>query len=315
MTTYNGERFLQEQLDSFLQQTCLPDELVVCDDGSHDRTIAILESFSSRAPFPVRIYRNNANLGYSKNFEKAGSLCTGDIIAFSDQDDVWDAQKLEKFAKIMTDDPEVGFIFCDADIVDEELNSLGFSFWNFHNISKTFAIFSKGELLDYFFNYDFILGAVTAIRKCIYTSLVPIPPSWVYDDWLPFASSVVSKVVKLPYEFNKYRKHINQSCGLRKINRSIIEKIIDNSYKDTRAHFFNKEIKWLNGFIYLYKNNLIDGTIMRKIDEVIFHCDKRANIPYNIMHRIPFILNEIISGRYHKFYKGWRSAFRDLISI
>ena len=93
MTTYNGEKYLQEQLDSFLGQNRLPDELVVCDDGSQDRTMAILESFSSRAPFPVRIYRNSAKLGYSKNFEKAGSLCTGDIIAFSDEDDVWDAQK------------------------------------------------------------------------------------------------------------------------------------------------------------------------------------------------------------------------------
>ncbi len=158
MTTYNGERFLQEQLDSFLAQTRLPDELVVCDDGSNDMTIEILEKFAALAPFPVRIYRNSTKLGHVKNFEKAGSLCTRDIFAFSDQDDVWDAQKLEKFAEIMTDDPEVGFIFCDAETVDEELNSLGMSFWNHYNIPKIFEVFSKGDFTGYFFKHLWVWG-------------------------------------------------------------------------------------------------------------------------------------------------------------
>ena len=313
MCTYNGEKYLQEQLDSFLGQTRLPDELVVCDDGSHDRTIDILEDFSARAPFPVRIYRNTANLGYSKNFEKAGALCTGDIIAFSDQDDVWDPQKLEKFAEIMTGDPEVGFVFCDAEVVDQGLNSLGFSFWDNCSLPKCFTIFSKGEFTNFFFTrYHCILGAISAIRSSVYTSLVPIPPLWAYDEWFPFGSSIITKIAKIPSKLNKFRQHGNQCFGIDKTGLNIIDAI---NYKNTRVRFLKKEIKWLYRIIWLYKNNFIDDRIMIELNDFVMHYDKRAHIPYNIMHRIPFVLNEIISGRYHKFSRGWRSAFRDLISF
>src|SRR6266851_3311364 len=96
MCTYNGERFLQQQLDSIAQQTLLPAELVVCDDGSTDRTIEILEDFASSAPFAVRIHRNETNLGYRANFMKCAMFCSGDFIAFCDQDDVWRPDKLAR---------------------------------------------------------------------------------------------------------------------------------------------------------------------------------------------------------------------------
>src|ERR1017187_10286490 len=89
MATYNGEKFLSKQLESFSCQTLMPDELVVCDDGSRDGTLAILEAYAAEAQFPVRIIKNDTNLGYSANFAKATSLCKGEIILFSDQDDIW----------------------------------------------------------------------------------------------------------------------------------------------------------------------------------------------------------------------------------
>jgi glycosyltransferase involved in cell wall biosynthesis len=94
MTTYNGERFLEEQLRSLTEQTTLPNELVVCDDGSTDRTPEILAQFAKRASFPVRIVINNHRLGWRENFLKAASLCSSDYIAFCDQDDIWLKEKL-----------------------------------------------------------------------------------------------------------------------------------------------------------------------------------------------------------------------------
>ena len=94
MTTYNGERFLEEQLRSLIEQTTLPNELVVCDDGSTDRTQEILAQFAKRASFPVRIVINNHRLGWRENFLKAASLCSSEYIAFCDQDDVWLKDKL-----------------------------------------------------------------------------------------------------------------------------------------------------------------------------------------------------------------------------
>src|SRR5262249_31567365 len=95
MCTYNGAEFLPAQWESILAQSRKPDEIVVCDDGSSDQTRALLEQFASGSAIPVTIQLNQTNLGSVKNFEQAIRLCTGDIIALSDQDDVWRSDKLQ----------------------------------------------------------------------------------------------------------------------------------------------------------------------------------------------------------------------------
>jgi hypothetical protein len=96
MATFNGEKFLRAQLDSLSRQTHLPDELVVTDDCSTDRTLKFLTDFQAAAPFEVRISVNARRLGYAENFLRAASQCKGDLIAFCDQDDVWMQNKLER---------------------------------------------------------------------------------------------------------------------------------------------------------------------------------------------------------------------------
>ena len=94
MATYNGARFIRQQLDSFARQILLPSELIVCDDGSTDSTVSIIDTFSRRAPFPVVVVNNPRRLGYTANFLQAAQMCQGELIAFSDQDDEWLPQKL-----------------------------------------------------------------------------------------------------------------------------------------------------------------------------------------------------------------------------
>jgi len=95
LATFNGAAYLAEQLDSLARQTAPPDELVVSDDASTDDTMAVLERFAARAPFPVRLHANALNIGYADNFLRAAAMCRGDYIAFCDQDDVWRPTKLE----------------------------------------------------------------------------------------------------------------------------------------------------------------------------------------------------------------------------
>jgi hypothetical protein len=102
LATYNGEKYLPEQLRSLAQQSRLPCELVVCDDGSTDATAQIVEQFRKAAPFQVRLYINDRNLGYSDNFLKAARLCEGEWVAFCDQDDVWLGNKLKDAAEAIT---------------------------------------------------------------------------------------------------------------------------------------------------------------------------------------------------------------------
>jgi glycosyltransferase involved in cell wall biosynthesis len=94
MATFNGEAYIREQLNSLTRQILLPYELVVCDDGSTDRTVNILQEFQKEAPFSVKIYENPRRLGFADNFLQAASKCSGDWVAFCDQDDVWFPEKL-----------------------------------------------------------------------------------------------------------------------------------------------------------------------------------------------------------------------------
>jgi glycosyltransferase involved in cell wall biosynthesis len=114
MATCNGARYLREQLASLSSQSLKPLELVVCDDGSTDDTVSILQSFSARAPLAVRIVQNAQQLGYQQNFIKAASLCKGALIAFCDQDDIWEDDKLSVVSEyfMRSDDLLVTHDYC-----------------------------------------------------------------------------------------------------------------------------------------------------------------------------------------------------------
>lgn len=124
LATYNGSRYLREQLDSLAQQTLLPSELVVSDDGSTDDTLQILREFAQSAPFPVRILEKQGNLGFADNFLFCASQCQEDLIAFCDQDDVWMPEKLKTaYERMMVDDSILSIH--TLEIVDCNLNKNG----------------------------------------------------------------------------------------------------------------------------------------------------------------------------------------------
>src|ERR1700754_999065 len=132
MATFNGERFLRRQLTSLTEQTLKPSELIVTDDGSRDETLTILLRFAKIAPFPVRIVQNEARLGYRANFMKAAALCSSDLIAFCDQDDVWEPKKLQIMQRPF-DDPDVLLAFHSATLINNADVKIGRIFANGKN--------------------------------------------------------------------------------------------------------------------------------------------------------------------------------------
>lgn len=101
MATYNGAKYIKEQLESLAKQTILPFELVICDDGSTDDTVQIINELSTKLPFDVHLHENKENLHFTGNFLKAASICCGDAIAFCDQDDLWESKKIETCANAL----------------------------------------------------------------------------------------------------------------------------------------------------------------------------------------------------------------------
>lgn len=119
---YNGERFIEEQLESLRKQTRTPDRVVLCDDGSKDRTVEIVREYINKYGLQDswRLEINPQNLGYIKNFYRAMSLCEADVIFLSDQDDIWAQDKIEKMMQVMEDRNEIKLLSCKGGIVDGE---------------------------------------------------------------------------------------------------------------------------------------------------------------------------------------------------
>lgn len=195
MATYNGESFLNDQIDSFLAQTRLPDELVVCDDGSTDNTMSILNKFANRATFEVRLYRNKSNLGYSKNFEKAIRKCEGDIILLSDQDDVWFDKKIERVVEEFEDSDPPLVVINDCGLTDKDLNPSG--------LSKIDQIEAVGMSTD-----SFEPGCCTAISSMLKPLILPVPTKHqAHDNWIHQVGQVLGKRVVVPDTLQWYRRH------------------------------------------------------------------------------------------------------------
>ncbi|MEO0842835.1 MAG: glycosyltransferase, partial [Cyanobacteria bacterium J06643_5] len=169
LCTYNGERYLQEQLNSIAWQNRLPDELVICDDLSCDNTASVVKSFATKVDFPVHFLVNDKNIGSTKNFEKAISLCNGDIIILADQDDIWHPEKLMMIENSFLSSPEVGLVFSDAEIVDNNLSELQYNLWQSIDFNQWEQRYFLKKDKNYIFNFLVKKNAVAPVTTFFLT--------------------------------------------------------------------------------------------------------------------------------------------------
>ncbi len=196
VATYNGEKYLKQQLDSLVRQTYPHFEIVVTDDRSTDGTTAILQAYADQYP-NFRYVVNDTNLGFIKNFEKACTLAKGDYISLCDQDDVWD---LEKTALLMEAIGDHQLIFCDSLFVDEQLNSLG----RRHSDVKQFRSFDN---CLYFAQDDCVCGHATIFRRSLLQHALPFPAKTPHDQWLPFVATLHGTLLCYDKPLVQWRQH------------------------------------------------------------------------------------------------------------
>lgn len=195
MATFNGERHLDQQLESLRRQTWLPDELVVCDDQSTDQTIAAIERFAAHAPFAVRLHRNSERLGFPGNFEKAISLCEGDLIFFCDQDDYWEAAKVERVVQAFREHPNAWLVLHDAALVNQDLEDSG--------LTLTAQLKTAGLDLD-----EFFWGCCMAIRGDLRPFFLPFPVHLLpHDTWIHFLTLALGRRFFIHEVLIRFRRH------------------------------------------------------------------------------------------------------------
>jgi glycosyltransferase involved in cell wall biosynthesis len=214
LCTYNGERFLRQQLTSIAQQTRLPDELIVCDDRSTDRTVSILREFAAAAPYPVKIYENEHNLGSAANFERAIRLCGGDLIALSDQDDIWYPIRLERSERELTVYPQAGLVFSDADVINDRDELTGPTMWQRLGFAGKRARDLLGGEYLLLAKHRFVTGATMMFRASLRDHCLPVGEGWIHDEWIALMTAAFFDLRPIDQPLIRYRIHGSQQVGL-----------------------------------------------------------------------------------------------------
>ncbi len=321
MCTYNGAAYLREQLESIAAQTRPPAEIVVCDDQSTDQTLEIIKAFALSASFPVRFYLNEQNLGSTKNFERAIRFAEGDIIALSDQDDFWRPEKLQRIEECFESEPELGLVFSDAEVVDQHLQPLGFQLWESVGFDRNQRqLVRDGRELDVLLPGWTVTGATMAFRAKFKDLILDIPTDLplIHDGWIALLIASVAPVSFIEEPLIKYRQHLNQQIGAGEKKTVVQEPVgLDgakealrrtNTYDDmirigTRVHERLSERR------DIYES---DHALTRLAGRIM-HLNIRARLPEHALPRFGCVIRELLTGRYHRYARGFFSAAKDLM--
>ncbi len=212
MASYNGRRFIQQQLDSIVQQTRLPDELIVTDDASTDGTVECVEQFAATAPFPVHVYRNAEKLGFRGNFMRAISLCKSDLVALCDQDDVWNSNKLTVAAAAF-ETPDTVLFFHDAWLIDGDGARIGEAdIFRLPPLNPALSVHSLNNPFGFSMVFDRALLQFTDLWERSVDSM-QLNQRMAHDQWLFFLATVFGTIVFSDLRLTEYRQHGNNAYG------------------------------------------------------------------------------------------------------
>jgi glycosyltransferase involved in cell wall biosynthesis len=309
MCTYNGQSFIAEQLESIAGQSLCPSELVICDDGSTDATVEIVRKFAITAPFKVRFIQNNENLGSRRNFEKSIRLCEGDLIALSDQDDIWHREKLARLSSALLADLTIGGVFSDAELIDEKGRPLDGTLWKaVRFLPKRNDGQSGNDLKEILLKRDVVTGATLMFRESMRKVVLPIDPSWVHDGWIAWMLALYSRLLPVSESLMKYRVHPSQQVGLKPATfsgRTL------NARQTTREDYL-----LLAGRIEALRKRWLDtpgenhAARLRELDGRIALLHLRADLPKRRIQRLHSLLRS--AKAYRLYAEGWQSIAKDL---
>jgi glycosyltransferase involved in cell wall biosynthesis len=205
MASYNGARYIAEQLESIVQQTYPNIEIVIVDDHSKDDTVAIIRSYQTKYPF-ICLIENEENLGVTRTFEKAIVNCKGDFIALSDQDDIWNLQKIDI---LVNEIGEHDAVYADSLLVNEKGESLGKSFSDFMNIRSYYS--GTPFLLS-----NSVAGHAMLMKTGFVKGILPFPEKIFFDLWIGFCAAGNNGIKFVDKTLVKYRQHDSNTVGTKK---------------------------------------------------------------------------------------------------
>lgn len=215
--SFNGERYIAEQLESIFNQSRLPDLISIYDDGSTDRTLKIIDEVIERcAPLSIEfsIVQNEKNLGYVENFSKGIKSAKGDVLFFCDQDDRWDTKKIETLLNLLTLS-NADLVFSDGGLINSDgVAILGRSVLAHYGLSSNDVSNFSSDAVVRLVRRNYINGAAMAVRRTVAATSMPVPHGLPHDYWLAIWCSLHGGIAASPKMLYEYRQHSSNVIGI-----------------------------------------------------------------------------------------------------
>ncbi len=297
MATYNGEQFIEKQIISILNQTYRNIEVVVCDDASTDDTVRILKAFAKKDN-RVRLIENKNNLGYVKNFEKTISLCTGEYIALSDQDDIWMEDKVET---LMQEIGEASLIHSDAYLIDEEENIFSRSYSQYE---KKY-LYPK-NIVELIFN-PVVTGCSALFTQELAQKILPFCKDvYVHDFWISMIAYKTKGIKYCAKPLIQYRQHKNNQIGL---SNGFAHRY-DRCY-ETNQFFKKQKSKFLCLFSGRVKLDEDEYRLAQKMEKFFFYFEQANLLGFMYFFQVMQVVDKKSSffQKSQKFLKYFIKSF------
>lgn len=295
MCTFNGEKYLSEQLDSILSQQLPVDEIVICDDGSTDKTLEIIEEFQKKNPF-IKLHRNPETLDVIKNFERAINLCQNGIVILCDQDDIWFKNKSEKIKNYFEINADKKAIFHNLELFDEK--PLGATIWDY----VAFNAQNHGKnLLNHLLTIENLAtGASFAFKKNKSINLDEIPEIALHDYQLALIFAMTNELGLIDETLGYYRIHDAQQIGAEVTANGFIKKLTNLFYSSGHDlekvdYLIKKQEMWAEYEFHFVKKKKILTVFENLRSEFL----KQHLQQFNLFHKKAILLYWFFKKKYN----------------
>ena len=235
LPTYNGEKYIVEQIESILNQTYKNIKLIISDDSSTDNTPKILKELAQKDERIV-LHLHEKNLGVVKNIEFLLKEVKDDFYMLADQDDLWLEQKIEKSMETLKKE-NADLVFGDLEVVDKDLKTMYPSFGDFMLLNRKIKKYINSYKVNYLYNC--VTGCTVLSKKKFIEKILPLPTNskfLIHDHWIGLMVSLNGKLAYMPEKYMKYRQHGNNQVGTNKISHGF------NKFEQVREHFINVKL-------------------------------------------------------------------------
>lgn len=312
MASYNGEKYIRQQIESILDQTVIPDEIIISDDGSNDQTIQIIEEMFAKHTdqgIIFKLYQDNPRHGYCGNFEWAITHTTGDYIFISDQDDVWYPSKVATVMRVFDLHPDAECVFHEAELINSDGGKISgtFNYWANENLSDKdcrdgFKI-NRNQHLESTISRTLAPGMSICISKELLKTALPFPKcDGLHDQWIEFCAVLNDRCWYISDVLEGYRLHGDNTSG-------------NKVYRGTKLQQIKRKITRIS--INGVKNSITFSIMAKRMIDLLEERGLHSTDSYRVAHRIydigqkelAAITSSRISGAY-QLYKLYKTDIR-----